>query len=232
MNCREPSVSVIVPTYNSVHTIEGCLNSILHEARSVTSIVDVLVIDGGSTDGTVERVVAYDAVRLVTQKSHGLAAARNEAVSQTTGSLVAFCDSDDSWPHGSLALKIRAFEEHPSSWAIGGRVRFVERHEHLSGQAPRRRHGDEHNGSTPGALLIRRSVFDHIAFDETFVIACDADWLMRSQHKFGPTTDLDKVVLEKGIRAGSLSTDVSLYRIEMMRVARQLVELTREVNQQ
>jgi glycosyltransferase involved in cell wall biosynthesis len=231
MTKTHPHVSVIVTSLNSVRTIGHALDSILREASLISELIDITVIDGGSNDGTVERVRTYGSVRLINQTSQGLSAARNEAVAQVTGSHIAFCDSDDSWTYGSLGLKINALIASPSSWAVSGKVRFVERHDYPHGRTAKRLNGEEHQGLTPGAMLIRRSIFDHLAFDESLVIAGDADWLVRSQLKFGPPIYLDEVVLEKGIRSGSLSTNLYLYRTEMMVVARRFIDQTRNATQ-
>ena len=225
-------VSVIVPTLNAAQTIDETLQSVLTEAASVSQRVEVTVIDGGSTDGTIDRVATvHHEVRLVTQESKGLAAARNEAIAQATGPLVAFCDADDIWTAGSLRLRLSALERNPSAWGVTGRVRFVTRDGYSRARPSRRRAGEEHDGQTPGALLIRRYVFDQVTFDPYFSIASDADWLIRARHLFGPPVHLDDVVLEKGTRSGSLSTDVHRYRSEMMEVARRFVNEVRGTEQ-
>ena len=77
---------------------------------------------------------------------------------------------------------------------------------------------------TPGALLVRRSAFARVGpFDTTLTVGADADWIVRAVRLLGPPVDVDAVVLDKGLRAGSLSTDVDTYRRELLTVARRLV---------
>jgi hypothetical protein len=65
-------------------------------------------------------------------------------------------------------------------------------------------------------MLVRRHALQAVAFDEQLALAADADWFMLAISRFGQMFHLDETVLIKGLRAGSLSTDVSSYREELM----------------
>jgi GT2 family glycosyltransferase len=76
-------------------------------------------------------------------------------------------------------------------------------------------------GFTPGALLARRHVFERVGgFDETLAIGADSDWFVRLQQSGLRLAVLPVVVLRKGARATSLSTDRETYRRELLRIAR------------
>lgn len=94
-------VSVIVPAFNAGAFIAEALNSALTQTYRN---LEVIVVDDGSTDDTAEIVAAIASrdprVRLLRQRNHGVAAARNLAISRARGSLVAPLDADDLWhPH-------------------------------------------------------------------------------------------------------------------------------------
>ena len=211
-----PAVTVIVPTLNASTSIDNTLHSVIREANSVLTRVEILVIDGGSSDGTLERVARHSQVDILRQTSRGLAAARNEAVANTDSPLVAFCDADDVWVAGSLAKKLEVLAASPKAWAVSGRVRFEKIESGSPGFPIKRRTGEEHSGYTPGAILVRRHTLEAVAFDERFSIAADTDWFIRAVSAFGDMTHLDETVLIKGLRAGSLSTDVRAYREELL----------------
>jgi glycosyltransferase involved in cell wall biosynthesis len=211
-----PEVTVIVPTLNTSKSIDSALQSVINAAGAVFKRVEILVIDGGSGDGTLERVALYPQVEILHQNSKGLAAARNEAVAKTSSLLVAFCDADDVWVEGSLAKKLEVLHASAKTWAVSGRVRFENIESDSIGLAVKRRSGEEHKGYTPGAMLVRRPVLEAIAFDERLSIAADTDWFIRAVTTFGDMTHLDETVLIKGLRPGSLSTDVSTYRKELL----------------
>lgn len=211
-----PEVTVIVPTLNAEKTIERALHSLLKEIGAVSNRVEILVIDGGSRDGTLHRVSSHSSVGVLLQTSVGLAAARNEAISKTNSQLVAFCDADDVWVEGSLSKKLAVMTSSAETWAVSGRVRFERVEGDPNGLPIRRRAGEEHKGYTPGAMLVRRQAFEAISFDERLAIAADTDWFIRALSAFGDMVHLDEAVLIKGLRAGSLSTDVRSYQKELM----------------
>ena len=111
-----PLVSVVVTTYNQEQYIEDALRSVL--AQSFTDY-EVVVVDDGSTDGTAERLAAFnDAVRLIRQPNKGIADSRNTGVSHAQGQYIAFLDGDDIWHEEKLAIQVRAAQEHPGSGLI------------------------------------------------------------------------------------------------------------------
>ncbi len=92
--------SVVIPTYNRKPILEKCLNALEHQHFDSKLIVgyEVVVVDDGSTDSTVEWLTnqAYDFphVRLLQQDHQGPAAARNLGVEQAKGDTIIFIDSD------------------------------------------------------------------------------------------------------------------------------------------
>lgn len=196
----------------------------MNEAKSASLSVAVLVIDKQSIDGSIELVKRYHDVTLVQQNGNGLASARNEAISLLNAPMIGFCDADDTWTPGSLTLRLQILLENPAAWGVAGKVWFVDKTDFTHGLPPRRRVETEHLGFTPGAMLIRREAFEQVGtFDEDLQIGCDSDWVVRATQILGPLIQLDYVVLHKGVRFGSLSTDSEMYRQEMMLIARRFI---------
>jgi glycosyltransferase involved in cell wall biosynthesis len=78
-------------------------------------------VDDGSTDGTSDVIRGFLAdrrIRLFLQEHRGAAAARNRALAESRGDIVAYLDSDDVWYPEFLAAVVRAFEQHPSRDAV------------------------------------------------------------------------------------------------------------------
>lgn len=109
----EPSLSVVVPTLDRVGQVRKAIESALAQTRPPC---EVLVVDGGSTDGTREvvRSIEDERVRLRKQASEGLSAARNEGIRHTSGELVAFLDADDVWKPAKLARQVAALGREPA----------------------------------------------------------------------------------------------------------------------
>lgn len=86
-----PKVSVVICAYNAERTMDSCLAS-LKELNYPN--YEVIVVNDGSTDSTLEITERYDYVRLISQENKGLSAARNVGIAAATGEIVAFTDSD------------------------------------------------------------------------------------------------------------------------------------------
>ncbi len=88
--------SVVVPTYNRLPILQKCLAAL--ERQTITDPYEILVIDDGSSDGTVEFLTThrdrYPHLRLLTQDHAAAAAARNYGIDSALGKYIAFVDSD------------------------------------------------------------------------------------------------------------------------------------------
>jgi glycosyltransferase involved in cell wall biosynthesis len=88
--------SVVIPTYNRLPILEKCLQAIAEQTLSAPHHYEVVVVDDGSTDGTVDWLQAQDLpqVQLFCQDHLGPAAARNLGVAKAQGDTIVFIDSD------------------------------------------------------------------------------------------------------------------------------------------
>jgi GT2 family glycosyltransferase len=86
------SVSIIIPTFNGASRISKCLDALLNQTSS--RHLEILVVNDGSTDETVDVVSRYHHVRLITQTNAGPAAARNRGALEASGSIILFTDDD------------------------------------------------------------------------------------------------------------------------------------------
>lgn len=210
------SVGVVVIVRDGMPHLEVALDAVARQHD--VAIADVVVVDGGSTDGSTELAAAAPGVRVVPQGGTGIGHARNVGLGRVTGDVVAFLDSDDVWTDGSLARRVAALDD---ADAVVGRVVTVA----LPGEdVPAHRQsglGVSTVGYTPSALVVRRAVFEAIGyFDESLAIGADSDWFARLLDSGRPVRVLDDVVAHKGVRAASLSVSVDRYRRELLGVAR------------
>lgn len=214
-----PLISVIVPARNAMPFLRDALHSIA--AQQVTP-VEVLVVDGGSTDGSREIALSFPDVRLVDQPGRGLAAARNVGLAAAHGNVIAFLDADDLWPADSLAARLSYLTRYPDCLGVIGQVqRFLQPGTPLPAAYTNGWLEHPVAGYTPGALLAQRRLFDRVGvFDETLALGCDSDWFARAGDTGAPLTTLAQVTLHKRIHGANLSADVARYRQELLTMTR------------
>ncbi len=111
-------VSVVIPCYNQAKFLGQAIESVLAQTYPHAEIV---VVDDGSTDRTVEVARSYDAVRCVSQPNQGQGAARNEGFKHISGEFVVFLDSDDRLLPHALEVGRRCLADHPKAAFAAGR---------------------------------------------------------------------------------------------------------------
>ncbi|KQT93600.1 hypothetical protein ASG49_00930 [Marmoricola sp. Leaf446] len=121
---RAPTLSVVMPAYNTRAFIAAALESVL--TQSLTDL-EVVVVDDGSTDGSgdiASSIAARDPrVRVVRQANAGLGAARNVGAEHARGAFLAFCDSDDLVLPGAYEAMVGRLQHTGSEFVTGAIVR-------------------------------------------------------------------------------------------------------------
>lgn len=112
----EPTISVVVTTYNQARYIEETLRSVFSQTSPAW---EVIVVDDGSTDETPNRLARFsDRIRYIRQGNQGVASSRNTGISHARGEYVALLDGDDLWEPDKLAVQIAAAKHAPHSGII------------------------------------------------------------------------------------------------------------------
>ncbi len=179
-----PEVSVIVPTYNRRAMLIEAIDSVL--AQSFREF-ELIVIDDGSTDGTVEHLASLaETIRIERIEHRGPAAARNYGVAMARAPLIAFLDSDDLWAPAKLDCQLMYMRANPRC-AISQTNEIWIRHGRRvnPGLRHRKRAGDIFIDSlrtcliSMSATIMRTDLFRSLGgFDEIMAAAEDFDlWL-------------------------------------------------------
>lgn len=85
-------ISVIIPVCNGEKYVKQCIENVLCQTYKD---IEIIVVNDGSTDSSVDIIQQYTTVKLINQSNHGLSAARNRGVTEATGDYVHFLDVDD-----------------------------------------------------------------------------------------------------------------------------------------
>src|SRR5450631_666278 len=97
----KPCVSIVMPVFNAERFVTTAIRSVL--AQSFSDF-EFLVIDDGSEDHSLKicRHLAERRTRIITQKNHGVARARNTGIAEARGGIIALLDADDVWAPDKL----------------------------------------------------------------------------------------------------------------------------------
>jgi glycosyltransferase involved in cell wall biosynthesis len=175
--------SIVTPCYDSVRTIRQTIESVLNQNYPA---LEHIVMDGGSTDGTLEILKEYPQLRWVSEKDEGHYHAMNKGIGRITGELVNILNADDCLRPGALKAVTAAFEAHPHWDAAFGDVVFVDsenkeiyrRQEAVYDFNVLRYSLDYICHQT---LFVRKSVYDRIGtyHHKEFLNGCDYEFLLR-----------------------------------------------------
>jgi glycosyltransferase involved in cell wall biosynthesis len=119
-----PRLTVITPSLNQAAYLERTIRSVLDQAYPN---LEYLVVDGGSTDGSVDILRRYDEriAWWVSEPDSGQAHAINKGLARASGDVVAYINSDDYYLPGSFATATRVFAAEPRVRWVVGACRYV-----------------------------------------------------------------------------------------------------------
>jgi glycosyltransferase involved in cell wall biosynthesis len=105
-----PRVSIIIPTYNCAQYLGRAIDS---ACAQTYKDYEILVVDDGSTDGTKDVATKYGRkLTYLYQQNQGVSAARNHAISKSSGELLAYLDADDMWYPEKLERQVAFLDAH------------------------------------------------------------------------------------------------------------------------
>jgi len=218
-----PTVSIITATLNSAKTLEETIQSVRLQTYPH---IEHLIIDGGSTDGTLDIVERYRSslARVVSEPDDGIYDAFNKGIVASSGEILYFLNSDDTLADSDVIEHfVRRFQEWPEVWAIYGNVRVREgARELILGRSLTV--DDFRRGEYPQhpAMFVRRHVFEKLGpFDTRYRIAGDIDLIARLYLEPGERIRYDNRVVSN-FRQGGISSRYDT-RLEGMREAEDIL---------
>ena len=199
---KNPTVSVIIPTYNRAHLIGKAVKSVLSQTYQD---FEVIVVDDGSTDNTGEIVKSFNnfIIRYISYSDNrGVSAARNTGIKNCQGEYIAFLDSDDEWLPEKLNKQMKIFESESSEVGVvyTGDYYVDEKDKEIKKVHIPRKKGyiyedllKAEGGLYLSTVLVKKECFTKVGlFDEDFPAREDLDMWIRiaKYYKFRYVEDL------------------------------------------
>ncbi|HEY9803823.1 MAG TPA: glycosyltransferase [Leptolyngbyaceae cyanobacterium] len=186
-----PTISVIIPAYNAERTIAETVNSVLQQTFSD---LEIIVINDGSTDGTVEVLqnIQDERLKVFSYENSRASGARNHGIDHAIGDYISFLDADDLWTTDKLELQLAALNNHPEAGVAYSWTYTIDDKGELLKPLEPTYQGNVYaelllanfltNGSNP---LIRRAAIESVGkFDITLRSGEDWDYWLRLAHKW------------------------------------------------
>jgi glycosyltransferase involved in cell wall biosynthesis len=213
---EKPLVSIITVCYNSKKTISKTIDSIINQT---SHNFEYIIIDGGSTDGTIELIRSYEQqfyhynipFRWKSEKDNGIYDAMNKGISEARGTLIGLLNSDDWYNPDTVENVNVAYHNHPDIGVYHGLVKF------WKNNLIHTLHGASENfiesGSFPphSTCFIKKSVYNRIGiYDIKYPIAADYDLLLRIKKMGEKFLLIEKVLSNFSLHGISSSRPLSL----------------------
>jgi glycosyltransferase involved in cell wall biosynthesis len=225
-----PRVAAIVPTLNRADRLERALDSVVNQTYDP---IEIVVVDGGSTDRTPEVVAEYEAsangksvTYINNDEPHGLPAARNQGANETDAGYLAFLDDDDRWHPEKIERQIARLQaDGDEAMCYTGLESRTPDGDHVHTKRPTIE-GDVYEDilvrndiGTPSTVLVTREAFESVdGFDEELRHQEDWDFYIRLAREYEVACIPDPLVTRL-YHADAMSRDVETqteYREQIM----------------
>jgi len=175
----------VTPSYNQGKFIEETIRSVLLQGYPN---LEFIIIDGGSTDNTLEIIKKYEPwlSYWVSEPDRGQGHAINKGIKKATGEILFWLNSDDIVLPGAFRIVAKAFKANPKVSIVSGQAQVIDEKGKVTGKLKSYFESWEELITNPGnsirqiSTFFRRSLFKNIGMvDETFYISMDTDLLSR-----------------------------------------------------
>ena len=197
LNSTFPLVSIVTPSFNQARFLEAAIRSVISQDYSR---LEYIIVDGGSTDGSVGIIKKYESKLAwwVSEKDQGQTDAINKGLAGAKGEILAWLNSDDTYEPGAISSAVNFLLAHPEVGLIYGNANYINMDGSIIGHFPaaqtdlaRLRRGYVHIPQQ--TAFFRASLWRAVGpLDPSFYFAMDYDlWIrlaMRSQVKYVPQT--------------------------------------------
>jgi len=215
-NKETPLISIVTVCFNSVKTIKNTIDSLLCQTYKN---FEYILIDGGSTDGTVNLIRSYESpfqelgisYKWISEKDSGIYDAMNKGINLSTGNLVALLNSDDWYETKTLENIEEAYFANPEVGVFHGIVKFWKNNKINTLYGTSDFFIDQGIFPPHSTCFIKKSVYNSVGiYDIKFPIASDYDMMLRIKKAGVPFLLIEKVMANFSLHGVSSSRPLSL----------------------
>lgn len=219
-----PKVSAIIPAFNAAKFLPQAIESVFVQTYRDWEIV---LVDDGSTDNTVNIVQPYidrapAQFQYIYKKNQGLPRARNEAIQNARGELLALLDADDVWRPDRLTRSVAVLDARPKAGLAHAKVARVDSEGHfidippadrryLDGQIAQHIYTRRAHIQCPTTTFRRECVEAVGGFDSAIPGTADRDLWLRIAERY-EVAFIDEILADYRMSAGSMSHDLERMR--------------------
>lgn len=130
-----PTVSIVTPSFNQARYLEATIQSVLSQDYPR---IEYLIVDGGSTDDSVDILKKYSnqLAWWVSEKDRGQTDAINKGFARTTGDILAWINSDDTYEPRAVGQAVKYLIEHPEVGMVYADCNYINEAGHVIGRFP------------------------------------------------------------------------------------------------
>ena len=179
-------ISIVTPVFNSTRWIDLCIRSVRHALQGQN--YEHIVVDGGSTDGTLEYLKQQLDIRLILGPDKGMYDALNKGMAAARGRIVGHLNADEQYDRAGLAQALQRLDQTGADAVFGPTIMLDEHLNflYLFNQItiPRPIDADWHMPVQTCSFLFRRQIWERCPYPPEYRVVGDHVWLRR-QMKLG-----------------------------------------------
>jgi glycosyltransferase involved in cell wall biosynthesis len=223
-----PGISLVIPCYNAALYLREAIDSALNQTVKPRQVI---VVDDGSTDGSLHIARSYGkAVTVIEQANSGAAAARNRGLTEADQPMITFLDADDRLVSDKFERQLKALAEDPEAMLCICRVC-----DFRSPESPdaARKTADFVPQFRPGQMeswLTRREIFDRVGMFNTskeFQFAEGSELYTRVENAGIKAVCINDVLVERRLHATNMTTNFKAHMDGIMALMKRRLDLRR-----
>jgi glycosyltransferase involved in cell wall biosynthesis len=214
-----PLVSIVTCVLNGADYLEESIKSVLDQLYQP---VEHIIVDGGSTDGTVEMLSRFaeaypGRVRFISEPDRGACDAWNKGWSLAKGDVLGWLGGDDVLLPDAIQSVVGFFGSHPETFFVYGGCEYIDTYGQVTGMIQPRDFSlpyalNNDNPIPTMSAFYRREVIERVGLLDTTINACDYDYWLRVGKVF-PLVRIDKVLSQFRIHPKSIEGSVRTFKV-------------------